>query len=207
MEVSTKCVFTNTTQRRAYRGAGRPEGNYYMERLIDTAAAEMRHRPPGAAPRATSIRAEPDPVQDRRPALTYDSGDFAGDARRRRSKHSDCEGLRASASARASKRGKLRGLGIGSYLEVTAPPTRRWAASCFEADGGVTILHRHARLRPGPRHALRAGAERRSSACRSTRSASLQGDSDELPLAAAPGGSRVLMMTGARRSSRPPARS
>ena len=41
IEVSTKCVFTNTTHVSAYRGAGRPEGNYYMERLIDTAAAEM----------------------------------------------------------------------------------------------------------------------------------------------------------------------
>ena len=41
IEVSTKCVFTNTTPVGAYRGAGRPEGNYYMERLIDTAAREM----------------------------------------------------------------------------------------------------------------------------------------------------------------------
>ncbi len=41
MEVSTKCVLTNTTQVTAYRGAGRPEGNYYMERLVDAAAVEM----------------------------------------------------------------------------------------------------------------------------------------------------------------------
>src|SRR5207237_3929769 len=41
IEVSTRCVFTNTTHVSAYRGAGRPEGNYYMERLIDAAAAEM----------------------------------------------------------------------------------------------------------------------------------------------------------------------
>jgi carbon-monoxide dehydrogenase large subunit len=41
IEVSTKAVFTNTTPVSAYRGAGRPEGNYYMERLIDTAAREM----------------------------------------------------------------------------------------------------------------------------------------------------------------------
>ena len=41
IEVSTKCVFTNTTHVSAYRGAGRPEGNYYMERLIDIAAVEM----------------------------------------------------------------------------------------------------------------------------------------------------------------------
>ena len=41
IEVSTKCVFTNTSHVSAYRGAGRPEGNYYMERLVDAAAAEM----------------------------------------------------------------------------------------------------------------------------------------------------------------------
>ena len=41
IEVSTKCVFTNTSHVSAYRGAGRPEGNYYMERLIDEAAVEM----------------------------------------------------------------------------------------------------------------------------------------------------------------------
>ena len=41
IEVSTKCVFTNTTPVGAYRGAGRPEANYYMERLVDAAAAEM----------------------------------------------------------------------------------------------------------------------------------------------------------------------
>ena len=41
IEVSTKCMFTNTTPVGAYRGAGRPEGNYYMERLVETAAREM----------------------------------------------------------------------------------------------------------------------------------------------------------------------
>src|SRR6185437_8050564 len=41
VEVSTKGVLTNTAPTGAYRGAGRPEGNYYMERLIDTAAREM----------------------------------------------------------------------------------------------------------------------------------------------------------------------
>src|SRR5271166_5971749 len=41
LEVSSKCVFTNTTPVGPYRGAGRPEGNFYMERLIETAAREM----------------------------------------------------------------------------------------------------------------------------------------------------------------------
>ena len=39
--MATKCVFTNTTHVSAYRGAGRPEGNYYVERAIDVAAGEL----------------------------------------------------------------------------------------------------------------------------------------------------------------------
>src|SRR5262249_33587479 len=74
IEVSTKCVFTNTSHVSAYRGAGRPEGNYYIERLIDAAAEEMeidrlelRRRNqirPRELPRKTAS------------GSTYDSGDF-----------------------------------------------------------------------------------------------------------------------------------
>src|SRR5205814_1845373 len=74
-EVSTKCVFTNTSQVSAYRGAGRPEGNYYMERLIDAAAAklgidrlELRRR--------NHIRARELPAKTAS-GMTYDSGHFA----------------------------------------------------------------------------------------------------------------------------------
>ncbi len=50
LEVSTKVMFTNTSPVSAYRGAGRPEANYYMERLIDQAARRDGHRPARAAP-------------------------------------------------------------------------------------------------------------------------------------------------------------
>ena len=56
IQVSTKCLFTNTTPVGAYRGAGRPEGNYYMERLVETAAREMgidRDRVTSAQPYST----------------------------------------------------------------------------------------------------------------------------------------------------------
>ena len=76
IEVSTKCVFTNTTFVSAYRGAGRPEGNYYMERLIDTAAAEM-----GidriALRKKNHIRASQIPF-NASSEMKYDSGDFPG---------------------------------------------------------------------------------------------------------------------------------
>src|SRR5437763_10562759 len=74
LEVTTKCVFTNTTPVGASRGAGRPEANYYMERLVDTAAREMgidqvelrrkNHIPPEAMPYKAPN------------GTTYDSGDF-----------------------------------------------------------------------------------------------------------------------------------
>src|SRR6266550_6698092 len=74
IEVSTKCVFTNTSHVSAYRGAGRPEGNYYMERLIDAAASEMgidrlslrrrNHVRPSEMPYAAAS------------GMTYDSGEF-----------------------------------------------------------------------------------------------------------------------------------
>src|SRR5258707_1255958 len=76
IEVSTKCVFTNTSHVSPYRGAGRPDGKYYMERLIDPAAAEMeidrlelRRRnqiPPRDMPYKTAS------------GITYDSGAFPG---------------------------------------------------------------------------------------------------------------------------------
>ncbi len=74
LEVNTKGVFTNTTPVGAYRGAGRPEGNYYMERLIDTAAAEMGidrlalRRRNHIAPDAMPYKAPSD--------MNYDSGEF-----------------------------------------------------------------------------------------------------------------------------------
>ena len=157
IEVSTKCVFTNTTQVSAYRGAGRPEGNYYMERLIDAAAAEMgidrlelRRRnqiKPREIPLKTAVRHD---LRQRRL-----SGRARARARGRRR-----QGLRAQRKRESRKRGKLRGLGIGSFLEVTAPPSKEMGGIRFEADGDGHHHHRHARLRPGPRRAVRAGAER-----------------------------------------------
>src|SRR5207302_8614388 len=74
IEVSTKCVFTTTTPVGAYRGAGRPEANYYMERLVEAAAREMgidrvelrrkNHIPPAAMPYKAPN------------GTTYDSGEF-----------------------------------------------------------------------------------------------------------------------------------
>ena len=107
----SRCVFTNTVPIGPYRGAGRPEASYLLERVIDEAA------------RVTGI----DPVKLRRRNLiaakripyttafgsTYDSGDFPGMFEKAMAR-ADYEGF--SARRKQSKKdGKLRGIGVGCY--------------------------------------------------------------------------------------------
>ncbi len=135
MSVDIKTVLTNTTLMGAYRGAGRPEANYFMERLIDRAADEMginrltlRKRnfiKPAQMPFAASS------------GVTYDSGDFQG-VFDKALEISDHEGF-AKRKKESRKRGKLRGIAVGSYLEVTAPPGVELGKIVFEADGSVRL--------------------------------------------------------------------
>jgi aerobic carbon-monoxide dehydrogenase large subunit len=136
MTVDIKTVLTNTTLMGAYRGAGRPEANYFMERLIDRAADEMginrltlRKRnfiKPAQMPFAASS------------GVTYDSGDFQGvfDKALDISDHANF----ARRKKESRKRGKLRGIAVGSYLEVTAPPNVELGKIVFEDDGSVKII-------------------------------------------------------------------
>ena len=135
MEVSTKCVFTNTTQVTAYRGAGRPEGNYYMERLIDAAAAEMSIDRI-ALRRRNQIRAQELPAKTAS-SSTYDCGDFIA-LTKQALELADSKGF-ARRKRESRKRGKLRGLGVSNYLEVTAAPAKESAGITFNADGTVTL--------------------------------------------------------------------
>jgi carbon-monoxide dehydrogenase large subunit len=135
LEVSTKCVFTNTTHVSAYRGAGRPEGNYYMERLIDAAAAELEMDRLELR-RRNHIRTRDLPYKTAS-GMTYDSGEFAA-VMRQAVDVADVKGFRQRKRA-SRKQGKLRGLGIGSFLEVTAPPSKEMGGITFETDGTVMI--------------------------------------------------------------------
>ena len=192
LEVSAKCVFTNTTQVTAYRGAGRPEGNYYMERLIDTAAAEMgidrlalrrrNHIAPSQIPYAASS------------GMTYDSGDFPA-VFEQTQKIADIAGFEARKRDSAS-RGKLRGLGIGSFLEVTAPPGKEMGGIRFDANGDVTIIT--GTLDYGQGHATPfAQVLSRTLGIPFERIKLLQGDSDQLIAGGGTGGSRSVTASGA----------
>jgi carbon-monoxide dehydrogenase large subunit len=136
MHADVTAVFTHTNPVRPYRGNGRPEAAYVIERLVDLAAdelgidpAELRRKnyiPPDAMPFKTAL------------TFTYDSGefeksmdmalelaDFHGFERRR---------------AEARKRGKLRGIGLSNTIERAAAGGFEAAEIRFDKSGAATLL-------------------------------------------------------------------
>ena len=191
MEVSTKCVLTNTTQVTAYRGAGRPEGNYYMERLIDAAAAEMGIDRV-ALRRRNQIRPQELPRQVAS-SSNYDSGDFIA-LTKHALEFADSKGF-ARRKRESRKRGKLRGLGVTNYLEVTAPPVKELAGITFNADGTVTLIT--GTLDFGMGHATPFAQVLSDQLGVPVEKVKLvQGDSDKIPVGGGSGGSKSLMHSG-----------
>lgn len=133
--IHVQTVFTNTVWVDAYRGAGRPECSYIIERLVDAAAretglgrAEIRRRnfvSPENMPHATPLLA------------VYDSGDFPANLEIAL-RHADFAGFEARRRA-AAKRGKLLGLGISYYMEVTAAQPQEKADISFLPTGRVRL--------------------------------------------------------------------
>jgi carbon-monoxide dehydrogenase large subunit len=136
MAISIHAVFTNTVPTGPYRGAGRPESKYIVERLIEQAArelgidrAELRRR--------NLVRPEQMPYKTVNGPV-YDSGDFPGcldEALRR----ADWAGF-ASRKKTSAARGQLRGIAVSSYLEHTAGPGKELADIRFNDDGSVTLV-------------------------------------------------------------------
>ncbi|MBR9865334.1 MAG: xanthine dehydrogenase family protein molybdopterin-binding subunit [Rhodobacteraceae bacterium] len=104
--------YTNTVPVDAYRGAGRPEAAYLIERMIETAARELGVDP-GELRRQNFVREFPHqtPV-----IMAYDSGDFAGNLDQAKAA-ADVAGFPAR-KEEAARRGKLRGLGYSNYIEA-----------------------------------------------------------------------------------------
>lgn len=109
-----KAVFTNTVPVDAYRGAGRPEATFLIERLVDVAARETGIDKIEIR-RKNFIRPDQFPYQTP-VALQYDSGDYFSTLDMAM-KASDWAGFEAR-RAEAAKQGKLRGIGISTYLEA-----------------------------------------------------------------------------------------
>jgi carbon-monoxide dehydrogenase large subunit len=192
IEVSTKCVFTNTTPVGAYRGAGRPEGNYYMERLVDTAAREM------GIDRVELRRRnhiQPSQMPYQAPSgMFYDSGEFPA-VMEKALKAADWDGY-PERQAASRRRGLIRGRGIGHYLEVTAPAGNEMGGIRFDDDETVTIIT--GTLDYGQGHASPfAQVLSAKLGIPFEKIKLLQGDSDQLVAGGGTGGSRSIMNSGA----------
>jgi carbon-monoxide dehydrogenase large subunit len=134
--VRIRGVYTNTLPVDAYRGAGRPEAAYVIERLVDAAAREigmapdeLRRRnfiPPQAMPYTTATE------------RVYDSGDFAAHLSRAQeiAGWNDFDARREQ----ARRRGMLRGIGLATYIEACGNNGPDPATISLEQDGSVTVL-------------------------------------------------------------------
>ena len=136
LHVEISGMLTNTHCTSPYRGAGRPEASYMIERLIDIAAdqmkidpAELRRRntiPPEAMPYKTPL------------VFTYDVGRFAENLDRTM-KLADWTGFDAR-RWQAAQRGMLRGIGISNTIEQAADSTFETAEIRFDPLGGMTFV-------------------------------------------------------------------
>ena len=191
LEVSSKVMFTNTSHVSAYRGAGRPEGNYYMERLIDAAAVEMGMD--RVAIRKKNLIASREIPYKAASGGIYDSGDFAA-LSKQAIEFGDVKGF-TKRKRESAKRGKLRGIGIGNFLEVTAPPSKELADVKFNPDGSVTLAT--GTMDFGMGHATPfAQVLSDQLGIPFEKISLLQGDSDKLAAGGGSGGSKSLIHTG-----------
>jgi aerobic carbon-monoxide dehydrogenase large subunit len=134
IDMGVRCVFTNTTPTAPYRGAGRPEANFMLERVVDEAArvtgidpVKLRRRnliKPSAMPYKTAV------------GTTIDSGEFATVLDKALAL-ADYDGFRQRRRA-AAKRGKYRGLGIACMLEHAGGAPLEGTALSFP--GGETLV-------------------------------------------------------------------
>ena len=191
MAIRTRCVFTNTVPIGPYRGAGRPEGNYIMERLVDAAARELG-RDPAELRRQNLI--PPQAIPYRAPSgLEYDSGDFPAVLESALEK-ADWPGF-AARQAESRSRNRLRGRGLACYLEATAAPSREMGGIRFGPGGDVTIVT--GTLDYGQGHATAfAQVLAQRLGLPFGKIDLLQKDSDELLHGGGTGGSRSLVSSG-----------
>jgi aerobic carbon-monoxide dehydrogenase large subunit len=134
--VHVTCVLTNTNSTAPYRGAGRPEATYVIERLIDDAAREVGVDPVELR-RANVI---PAAAMPHRTALgaTYDCGDFEGNMDRAL-KLGDVAGF-AARREESRARGRLRGISVINAIERAAGPQPEFAEIRFASSGSAAIF-------------------------------------------------------------------
>ncbi len=134
--VRVRGAYTNTVPVDAYRGAGRPEAAYVIERLVDFAAREVGMEP-DALRRKNFIRKSAMP-HTTPTGKTYDSGEFAGHLKRAQ-EIGGFAGFKRRLAA-SKKAGRLRGIGVATYIEACGNNGPDTVTVKLEADGSVTVL-------------------------------------------------------------------
>ncbi len=191
MAIRTECAFTNTAPIGPYRGAGRPEANYIMERLVDLAARETGRDP--AALRQINLLPATAMPHKALSGLVYDSGDFETVLEK---------GLHFAdwSSFPARRReseaiGRIRGRGLACYLEATAPPRDEMGGIRFEENGRITLISGTLDYGQGHRSAF-AQVVVDQLGLPFDQIDLVQGDSDQLIAGGGTGGSRSIMSSG-----------
>jgi carbon-monoxide dehydrogenase large subunit len=133
---SVKPVFTNTISTDTYRGAGRPEANFIMERLMD-AAAEATGLTREEVRRRNFIREDQMPYKTHL-GFTIDSGDFAG-TMDKAIEAADWKGFEARRKASATH-GKKRGIGVAVFIEGAGSRPTEGMRMKFDENGDVTLF-------------------------------------------------------------------
>ena len=191
MHVDISGVFTNTNPVRPYRGNGRPEAAYVIERMVELAARELgidsielRRRnyiPPSAMPFKTGL------------TFTYDSGEFEKNMDIAL-KLADAKGFKAR-KAQSHKHGKLRGLGISSTIERAGAASLEGAEVRFDRSGTVTLYSGSNSQGQGHETTFKQlvcdqlGLDPNEAYY-------IQGDTDEVPFGEGTGGSRSATLAG-----------
>ncbi|HMQ30318.1 MAG TPA: xanthine dehydrogenase family protein molybdopterin-binding subunit [Chloroflexaceae bacterium] len=136
VDLEATSVYTNTTPVAAYRGAGRPEAAYYIERMMDCVAAELG-LDPAAVRRRNFI--PPDAFPYKTPTgLTYDSGEYDR-ALTRALALARYDELRREQAARRAGGGKALGIGLACYVEMCGFGPYESAQIKVEPSGTVTV--------------------------------------------------------------------
>jgi carbon-monoxide dehydrogenase large subunit len=134
--VDIHMVVTNTVPTDAYRGAGRPEAAYLVERLVDKAAKELGLTPDEIR-RRNFIRPDQFPYETPT-GRAYDSGNYEAlmTSAMRRADWDDFAGRRAE----SARNGRLRGIGLCYYVEICSGLGSETTHVRFEESGRITVL-------------------------------------------------------------------
>jgi aerobic carbon-monoxide dehydrogenase large subunit len=184
-------IFTNTTPTRPYRGAGRPEAAFMIERIVDLAAdelgidpAELRRRnaiPPSAMPYKTAL------------TFTYDCGEFE----KTMTMALDLADYKSFAKRRdaSRQRGKLRGIGISNTIEKAGSPGLEGAELRFDRSGSATILAGSVTTGQGHETVFKQIVADRLG-LKPEEIGYVMGDTDKVPFGHGSGGSRTSSLGG-----------